>query len=56
MNRGVDFPELNILEQANVSKRKLQELVTKISANNAEVSATQLQGARHPFLVRRFFS
>ncbi len=46
MNVGVDFAELDILDDVNASKRKLQELGTKIAINNTELSATILEIGR----------
>jgi hypothetical protein len=46
MNLGVDFAELNILDDVNTSKRKLQELGTKLAVSNTELSVTILEIAR----------
>jgi hypothetical protein len=46
MNIGVEFSELDILDDVNASKRKLQELGTKIAINNTELSVTILEIAR----------
>lgn len=46
MNLGVDFAELNILDDVNASKRKLQELGTKLAVNDTELSVTILEIAR----------
>jgi hypothetical protein len=46
MNLGVDFAELDILDDVNASKRKLQELGTKLAVNNTELSVTILEIAR----------
>jgi len=52
INLGIDFSELNILDDLNVSKRKLQELGAKISVNNAEVAATLLEIAHSIYFNR----
>ncbi len=52
MNLGVDFSELNILDDVNASKRKLQDLGVKISVNNPEVSATILKIAHSIYFNR----
>jgi HDOD domain len=46
MHVGVDFAELNILDDVNASKHKLQELGTKLAVNNTELSVTILEIAR----------
>jgi hypothetical protein len=46
MSLGIDFAELNILDDVNASKRKLQELGAKIAVNNTELSITLLEIAR----------
>lgn len=46
MNLGVDFAELDILDDVNASKRELQELGTKLAVNNTELSVTILEIAR----------
>jgi len=52
MKLGIDFSELNMLDDVNVSKRKLQELGTKISVNNPEVAATLLEIAHSIYFNR----
>ncbi len=52
MNLGLDFSELNILDDVNVSKRKLQELGEKISVKNPEVAATLLKIAHSIYFNR----
>ena len=46
MNLGVEFAELDILDDVNASKRRLQELGTKLAVNNTELSTTILEIAR----------
>jgi len=43
INLGVDIAELNILDDVNASKRKIQELGSKIAVNNTELSVTILE-------------
>jgi HDOD domain len=52
MNLGLDFSELNILDDVNVSKRKLQDLGVKISVDNPEVAATLLKIAHSIYFNR----
>jgi HDOD domain len=46
MTLGVEIAEFNILDDVNASKRKLQELGTKLAVNNTELSVTILEIAR----------
>jgi len=46
LNMGVEFAELDVLDDVNASKRKLQELGTKLAVNNTELSVTILEIAR----------
>ncbi len=46
LNIGVEFAELDVLDDVNASKRKLQELGTKLAVNNTELSVTILEIAR----------
>jgi hypothetical protein len=49
---GFDFSELNVLDDVNIGKRRLQELGSAIAVNNPEVSTLILEIARSVYFGR----